>query len=101
MTLIYECASVCECVRVFRCVPCILIPDLGHVWFALLLRILQLHLHLLLVLLLLLLLLLLLMHFFLLSLSKVLNSFPSFRTFALNAQRAVSFTQCTQQRHSL
>lgn len=44
--------------------PCILIPDLGHVWFVLLLRILQLHLHLLLVLLLLLLLLLLLMHFF-------------------------------------
>lgn len=39
--------------------------------------------------------------FFVLSLSKVLNSFPSFRTFALNAQRALSFTQCTQQRHSL
>lgn len=39
--------------------------------------------------------------FFALSLSKVLNSFPSFRTFALNAQRTLSFTQCTQQRHSL
>lgn len=39
--------------------------------------------------------------FFVLSLSKVLNSFPSFRTFALNVQRALSFTQCTQQRHSL
>lgn len=64
VTLIYECAcvcvSVCESVRVFRCVPCILIPDLGHAWFVLPLLLL----HLLLLLVVLLLLLLLLMHIF-------------------------------------
>lgn len=60
------CVSVCESVRVFRCVPCILIPDLGHAWFVLPLLLL----HLLLLLVVLLLLLLLLMHL-LLSLLKV------------------------------